>query len=105
MKKLSFYGSMLVIALLLGITITLFLPGKANALPPCTPCPPYRVLVGDCTFKCQPGYIGYKYAIYAGYYFISDPIIGDIWGPCNFQNYYCECVKDYVPHEEPTPEF
>ena len=99
MKKLSFYGSLLVIALLLGITLTMVLPKEAQALPPCTPCAPYKILIGDCTFKCQPGYVGYKYAIYAGYWTLEE-----MWGPCNFQQLYCECIKDYVPYEDFIPE-
>ena len=102
MKKLSFYGALLVIALLLGITMTMVLPKEAVAAPHCYTCPSYRVLVGDCTFKCQPGYVGYKYAIYAGYYYEYDPITGTyFWGPCNFQSYYCECIKDVVPYQVP----
>ena len=105
MKKLSFYGTMLVIALLLGITLTMVLPKEAKAITPCVYSYPYKVLVGDCSFKCQPDYQGYKWAVYAGYSSYYDPITHTYVNmPCNFQYYYCECIP-YDPHNTPVPQF
>ncbi|HDL01656.1 MAG TPA: hypothetical protein ENH23_05420 [candidate division Zixibacteria bacterium] len=102
MKKLSLFGSILVLSLLLGMGITLFIPQDVQAVPTCTATSTYKIAIGDCTFKCQPGYFGTKYAIYAGYYSFYDPITHEyVWGPCDFQGYYCACTKDYVPHQDP----
>lgn len=122
MKKLTFFGSVLVLVFAMVFSVTVF--DTEDAFAKKTPTLPsgdgwtsvrvvsphyFCMVVGDCTFKCAWDEIGTKYACYEGeiYYLIyydgvyQYTVYG---GPYGFTGNYCECTPDLEIHEDPTPE-
>ncbi len=61
--------------------------------------------VGDCTFKCEVGSIGFLYECYNEYeirtIWLGDEYISTSWFDLDFAGNYCECVVKKIPHVQP----
>ena len=110
MKRLTFFGSVVILIFALGFGVTVFDAEDAHAqkaldLPSGDGWETVRIEsehyfcmeVGDCTFKCAYGETGIKYKCYEGeiYYIVyydgvyQYTIYG---GPYGYISSYCDCV-------------